>query len=383
MIMKSNLYVYFYTYFSADIIFVYTRNYLPIYFSNVIKIDTTPLSFVLFFSYLALLSRPLISLYFDRKNSKRKLVVLLSGLAILVNFSLLLCSLHSILLFGIIYTIVLASISINTVGVNKIMISNSLDMKSKNTNALLIQFGSITGSLFSIFIFLISVSSLSNWANFFILGILSTTPLLLFTILLKDKREDYPSNQEKRNKNSINKKPVILFALFLFLAFSDKLFSYSINPWISVQTSTAFFSMLWFVLILIYTFGNIIGGRFFKNNDCRLILLITTLIIGLILFTVPFLSFSIFLIFYGLYFFFSGVSLIKIISYKMELAQNRVFNYQMMTMFSIMATIVFTPLGTFLYKFVETDIIISISGILIVLSVIPFYFVKLNKKEGY
>ncbi|MFX0176443.1 MAG: hypothetical protein ACFE85_09455, partial [Candidatus Hodarchaeota archaeon] len=129
MINKSNLIIYFYTYFSADMIFVYTRSYLPIYFSNVIKIDTTQLSFVLFLSYLALLSRPLISLYFDRKNSKRKLLVLISGLSILVNFSLLILNLHSTLLFGMLFAVVLISISINTVGVNKIMISNSPDMK--------------------------------------------------------------------------------------------------------------------------------------------------------------------------------------------------------------------------------------------------------------
>jgi len=382
MINKANIFIYFYTYFSVDMIFVYTRSYLPIYFSNVIKIDTTQLSFVLFLSYLALLIHPLISIYFDRKNSKRKLLVILSGFAILMNFSLLLLNLSSLLLFTIFYAILLASISISTVGVNKIMISRSTDINSKNKSALFIQIGSISGSLFPIFIFLISVDSSNNWSIFFLMGIIFTTPLLLFIFLLKEKSQNsYDVMEEEPTKCSINKKPIILISLFLFLAYSDKLFSYSIKPWISTQTNSTFFSILWFILILIYTFGNIIGGIFLKKLNCKKTLLITTLIIGIILFLVPFTNFSFFLVIYGAYFFISGLFLIKLIPYKMELAQNRVFYYQLMTMFSILASIIFIPMGTYLYKYIETEIIIMISGILIITSIIPFYFVKLNREE--
>ncbi|MFX0024845.1 MAG: MFS transporter [Candidatus Hermodarchaeota archaeon] len=382
MINKSSLFIYFYTYFSADMIFVYTRSYLPIYFSNIIKIDTSQLSFVLFLSYLALLLRPPISIYFDRKDSKRKLLVVLSGFAILVSFSLLTFSLHSTLLFGVLYAILLAFISISTVGVNKIMISQSPDLNSKNRNALLIQIGSISGSLFPIFIFLISVDSSSNWNIFFIMGIIFTSPLLFFIFFLKEKPHDN-YQEEKITKNSFNKKPIILICLFLFLAYSDRLFSYSIKPWISTQTDTTFFSILWFILILIYTFGNIIGSIFFKKLNCKKTLLITTFIIGIILFLAPFTNFSFFLVIYGAYFFISGLFLIKLIPYKMELAQNRVFYYQLMTMFSILASVIFIPMGAYFYEFIETEIIIMISGILIILSIIPFYFVKISKEGGY
>ena len=89
MISKSTLFIYFYTYFSSNMIFVYTRTYLPIYFSDVMRINISQLSFILFFSYLALLLRPLVSIYFDRNNSKRKFFVNISGLAILISFSFL------------------------------------------------------------------------------------------------------------------------------------------------------------------------------------------------------------------------------------------------------------------------------------------------------
>ncbi|MFX1589466.1 MAG: MFS transporter, partial [Promethearchaeota archaeon] len=343
-------------------IFVYTRSYLPIYFSNIIKIDSTQLSFVLFLSYLALLLRPPISIYFDRKNSKRKLLVTLSGFAILVSFSLMIFSLYSTLLFGVFYAILLGFISISTVGVNKIMISQSPDINSKNRSALLIQIGSISGSLLPIFIFLISVDSSSNWNIFFMMGIIFTIPLIMFIFFLKEKpRDNYRTIEEKPTKSSMNKKPIILISLFLFLAYSDRLFSYSIKPWISTQTSTTFFSILWFILILIYTLGNIIGGIFLKKLNCKKILLITTLLIGIILFLVPFTNFSLFMVIYGAYFFISGLFLIKLIPYKMELAQNRVFYYQLMTTFSIFASIIFIPVGTYLYTYIEIEIIIMIS----------------------
>ncbi|MGB5911278.1 MAG: hypothetical protein WBH31_08815 [Promethearchaeia archaeon] len=385
MISKSKPFIYFYTYFNAEMILTYTNSYLPIYFSNIIKIDTIQLSFILFFSYLALFSRPLISIYFDRKDSKRRTLIITSGFGILVSFLLLMFNLHLTILFGIFYAFLLTSISINIVGTNKIMISHSQDAKSKNRNALYIQLGSISGSLFPILLFLISVGSESSWNTFFIIGILFTTPILFSIFLLRKKKGDSYYLQEELKIVSLNKKPIILMCLFLFLAFSDRLFSYSIKPWISIQTSTTFFSIFWFLLILIYTFGNLIGSWAFKKVNCKNVLLITTLIIGISLFIVPFIvsfNFSLFLIIYGLYYFISGLFLIKLIPYKMELAHNSVFYYQLMTMFSILASIIFTPIGTFFYIYVEIDIIIMISGILIILSIMPFYFVKINKEEG-
>ncbi|MFX0017716.1 MAG: hypothetical protein ACFFB1_11925 [Promethearchaeota archaeon] len=366
-------------------ILTYTNSYLPIYFSNIIKIDIGQLSFILFFSYLALFSRPLISIYFDRKDSKKRYLIIASGLGILVSFLLLIFNLHLTVLFGIFYALLLTSISVNIVGVNKIMISCSEDNNSKSKNALYIQVGSIFGSLFPIILFLISVGSASNWNTFFIIGILFTTPISIFTFLLKEKKKDSYRVKDDVRK-SFDKKNIILVCLFLFFAFSDRLFSYSIKPWISIQTSTAFFSILWFILILIYTLGNLIGGWAFKKLNCKKTLLITTLLIGFSLFFVAFIvnfNFSLSLIIYGLYFFISGLFLIKLIPYKMELAQNRVFYYQLMTMSSVLASIIFTPIGTFFYQYIETDIIIMISGILIILSTIPFYFVKISKEEGY
>ncbi|MFX0178359.1 MAG: hypothetical protein ACFE85_19265, partial [Candidatus Hodarchaeota archaeon] len=121
-----------------------------------------------------------------------------------------------------------------------------------------------------------------------------------------------------------------------------------------------------------------IGGIFLKNLNCKKTLLITTFIIGIILFIAPFTDFSLFLLFYGAYFFISGLFLIKLIPFKMEIAQGKVFYYQLITVFSILASIVYIPIGTYLYTYIETTIVVMISGVLIILSIIPIYFISPN-----
>ena len=65
----------------------------------------------------------------------------------------------------------------------------------------------------------------------------------------------------------------------------------------------------------------------------------------------------------------------------MELSQNKVFYYQLMALFSIAANVVFTPLGTYLFNHIDTEIIIMIAGILIMISTIPICFIKENINE--
>lgn len=60
----------------------------------------------------------------------------------------------------------------------------------------------------------------------------------------------------------------------------------------------------------------------------------------------------------------------------MELSQKQVFYYQLIALFSITAKVVFTPLGTYLFESIDTEITIMIAGILIIISAIPVYFIK-------
>ncbi|MFX1411234.1 MAG: hypothetical protein ACFFA6_12870 [Promethearchaeota archaeon] len=378
---KLNPVIYFYAYFSVEMILAYINSYLPIYFSTVISIDITTLSFVLFLSYLALFSRPFISLYFDRKNSRRKLFIIFSSFGIFLSFSILIFSLKLLPLFGTLLGIILILISVVTVGINKIMILQSPDKHTKNKNALIIMLGAICGSIIPIIIFLFNVSSSTNWNQFFIFGVLLSTPIIVFAFFLNDETTNYEYNGGNNQEVKIIKKPIILMCIFLFLTFSDRLFSFSIKPYISIKTSPTFFSILWFILTLIYALGNIFGKLILKIVNRKQIITISVILIGVLLNFIPFVNFFLFLTLYGFYFFLSGIFLISLLSIMMEISQNKVFYYQIMALFSVAANVIFTPLGTFLYQYIETELIIMIAGIIILISVIPIYFVKLNATE--
>jgi len=286
-------------------------------------------------------------------------------------------NLNDLILFGLFLGIILVFISVITVGINKIMIVYSSDNETRNKNALLIQLGSILGSLSPIFIFLVVVNSSLNWDPFFLMGIIFSIPILLFGFILKDNNSDSRNIIKKDDKLRFEKKSIILMSFFLFFAFSDKMFSYSIKPWISIKTNTIIFSILWFIFILLYTLGNILGGIFLKKIDCKFILIISTLILGLELVIAPFINFFYFLISFGFYHLISGLFLVKLIPLMMEISQNKVFYYQLMATFTILANVIFTPIGTYLYSIISTELIIMLAGIIILASIIPITFVKI------
>ena len=128
-------------------------------------------------------------------------------------------------------------------------------------------------------------------------------------------------------------------------------------------------------------FGNICCGIILKKVKRKQILIISTVIIAILLFVAPFIEFFLFLILYGFYFFVSGILLVSLLSIMMELSQNKVFYYQLMALFSIAANVVFTPLGIYLFNHIDTEIIIMIAGILIMISTIPVCFIKENINE--
>ena len=127
--------------------------------------------------------------------------------------------------------------------------------------------------------------------------------------------------------------------------------------------------------------GNFCGGVILKRVNRKHVLIISTVLIGIILFFAPFIDFFLFLIFYGFYFFISGILLVNLLSVMMELSQNKVFYYQLMALFSIAANVVFIPLSTYLFNHIDTEIIIMIAGILIMISTIPICFIKENINE--
>jgi len=62
-----------------------------------------------------------------------------------------------------------------------------------------------------------------------------------------------------------------------------------------------------------------------------------------------------------------------------NLSEKQVLIFQVMASFTILAKVIFIPLGTALSANIATEIIIMIAGILITISAVPVYFIEHEK----
>jgi len=72
----------------------------------------------------------------------------------------------------------------------------------------------------------------------------------------------------------------------------------------------------------------------------------------------------------------AGFVLINYLSLFLKYSKKQVVYFQLMGTFTILAQIVFTPLGTYLSYLIPTEFIILISGILACIAVIPLFFIR-------
>jgi len=98
---NRNHLVYFYSYFAVQLIFIYINIFLPVYFFNVLNVNRTELAVVQIFAYLVLFIKPVIAIYFDKKNIKKKFIIILSSIGTIVSFFFFIISLNFLLIFGI------------------------------------------------------------------------------------------------------------------------------------------------------------------------------------------------------------------------------------------------------------------------------------------
>ncbi|MBD3341163.1 MAG: MFS transporter [Candidatus Lokiarchaeota archaeon] len=384
--------LYFYGYFTVQLIFIFFNVYLPVYFFIVLDVDRSELAIIQFFSYLALLIKPVIAIYFDKispRNIKKK-ILSLSSVGIIFSFYLIILSLSYLILFGIFFGINIACTSIMDVMIDKLIIEFSPNEKSKDTNALLTQIGSICGAIVPnlLFFFLFSdIYSYSTWNLFFIIGLISLFPLAAITFFLR--KEILVVNYEKEEKIDSTKpkiglKSIILMSSVLFLFYSERIYEYPLEPWILNKYGEYYFSLfalLLIMLIIINALGLILGGIISNKLDRKKLLTISMLIYGILLIIVPFTNIFLFFLLFAIIQIVSGIIVINIISLMISYSHKKVFYFQIMALFGIISIILFIPLGTYLSNFIKTEFIIMTAGVLKLLALIPILFLKVKPKE--
>ena len=150
MTHRRNLTLYFYGYFVIQVIFIYINVFLPVYFFNVLNVNRAELAFIQIFSYSALFIKPVISLIFDKDYSllMKRAIALVSPIGIFLSFVLFILNLNSLPIFGIFFGINLACSSTLDVIIDKILVTQSPDGKTKDKNVMYTQLGAIFGALF-------------------------------------------------------------------------------------------------------------------------------------------------------------------------------------------------------------------------------------------
>ena len=369
---KSEMLMYFISYFAVQLIFVFIHKYLPIYLDK-INVNYQELALVLIISYSALFIKPLISLYFDKKIGKIKIMLIICAFGIIFSFIFLILSLYLLILFAIILGINFALTSILDVAVDKLLVEKSNTEELKNRKVLFTQIGAVIGASIPPLIFLIAPS----WDSYFLILIILLTPLLFF-VFNGDNASTLKQDNEKKTKEKlqISLRNLCLMCLFIFLIYGDQLYDWTFEPWIVNIIGEDLFSIIVLILTIINAFGIIIAGVISHRYDKRKLLIFFSLCMGLIVMIASFCDIYIFFILFIIIQILAGFLFVNLISLMIDISKKQVLYFQSMAIFVVIAKLIFVSSGTFIFDFIDIRWIIFISGVLAIISIIPVYFIN-------
>ena len=237
---EKNRIVYFFVYFVAQILYIYINTYLPVYFAYISTIDITKLTLVLFTSYSFMFIKPFFAIFMEHREKKgrglnRKLLITIGSFGAIISFVLFLINIELWLIFTLFLGINFGFICIVDVTIDKFIVEQNKDKKIKQKNALFIQLGATIGAIIpNIFYFMLmsDKTSSTQWNQFFIAGIIIILPLIPIIFMIQDNEskevEEMPGNVIKA---PISLKTIALMGIFLFLAYSNNLYNWVLEPW--------------------------------------------------------------------------------------------------------------------------------------------------------
>ena len=429
-VRRSNYFSFFLLYFAISVIRIYLVIYLPVYLLNILHVDTSQLAFIQVFIYLVMFSGPILGYIFDRYSKNKKLILISSSILFLVSFLLSVFGGRNLGVFGLFLAINLLSQEIIKVGVSKLIIDLSKNESLKDTNLTAINISSNVGSFVPSVVFLFTVNDIFNinqWNSFFFIGFLSSLPIILSTVLLRE--TETANKPEKKNleqcesdiissgkTNAIN-----LFMLFLsyFLIWSDKLYQFPFSSWLLTRFGEEGFnlySLLYIVLILLYIGGWIIGQRISNRENNRInkiiaenrnrldiksdnqdeilyafklcnrkrIIAITIGLYSVLSFLMAFSNFLFLMIIQGTIQVIAGVMMLNYTSLMMTISNNgkhKTFTFQCLKVAYALSCVIFIPLGTYFSAFIQIEVLFITVGILTTFSLIPLTLMRVKSKN--
>ena len=426
-VKRFNYFGFFFLYFSISVIRIYLVIYLPVFLLNILFIDRSQLAFIQVFVYLVMFSGPILGYVFDRYSKNKKLILISSSILFLVSFLLSVNGGRNLGVFGLFLAINLLSQEIVKVGVSKMIIDLSKNESVKDTNLAAINISSNVGSFIPSVVFLFTVSDIFNvnqWNGFFFIGFLSSLPIILSTILLRETANKPEKNLEQHEKNVIslggnNTLNLILLFLSYLLIWSDKLYQFPFSSWILTRFGEEGFniySLLYIVLILLNTGGWIIGQRIsnkennrinkimvenhnksdlnddiqdealfaFKLSNRKRIIAITVGLYAVLTFLMAFSDFLFLMIFQGIIQVIAGVMMLNYTSLMMSISNNgkyKTFTFQCLKIAYAFSCVIFIPLGTYFSAFIQIEMLFITVGFLAMFSLIPLKLMRVKSNN--
>lgn len=386
IIPKRNYYTYFYAYFVSNLILIFINVMLPIYFFNILNINRIELAIIQFAAYSILFTKPIISIYFDKVRSTRKIFLIISSIGTLTSFIFLILYLNILTIFGIFLSINFLCVSVTDIVIDKMIVDYSPDEKTKDRNARYIFLGSMSGAIFpTIISFLIftDIYSIPTWHLFFLILSFAIIPMIFMNNLLK-----VPFDSDKKEVDTIDsdidKKSIMLLCICAFFAYGEKIYDYPLEPWLVNRWGEQYFSLLLLILmimILLNALGLLIASIISNRYNRKKILEISFFLYGSLMVIAPFTDKITFFIIFGIMQIFSGFLVVNLFSLMVKHSHKKVWLFQLLTSFILLARVLLVPLGTYLSAFVPTELIIATAGVLVLLAIIPTIFIKYKKEQ--
>jgi len=430
-IKKRNYISFFIIYFTLSIIQIYLAVYLPLYLLNIRLVVRSELAFIQVLAFSVLFLDPFLGFSFDKYVKNKKMIISFSILFFLISFFVSIFSSNYLPIFGIFLALNLLSQGIIKVGISKMIIDLSANEIIKDNNLVAINISSNIGSFIPsiVFIFVLSdLFDLNHWNMFFLIGVLSSLPMLLSIIFLKDFGNSFKKKKELQNEVMNSPKvlpkasPFNFFFLFLsyLLIWSDKLYQFPFSSWILTkfgQQSFNIYSISYILFVLLNISGWIIGQKISKRENRKLemfisekkktsaldrtviqeklifsfkikkrkkIIIITVGSYIFLTFVMAFSDFFVMMIVQGIIQVLAGIFMLNYISLMMTIANNRkhkTFSFQCLKLAYAFSCVIFIPLGTYISAFIPIETLIIITGILSTLALAPLILLKVKPKK--
>jgi len=384
-IPKRNYIVYFYAYFASNLILILVNVMLPIYFFNIININRIELATIQFAAYSILFTKPIISIYFDKARSTKKIFIVLSSIGTLTSFIFFTLFINFLVVFGIFLSINFLCVSVTDVIIDKMIVDYSPDEKTKDRNAKYTYLGSMSGALFpTIVSFLIfkDIYSISSWHLFFLILSFSLIPLI-FIVCFLNLSIDVKEKEIEPIDNAVNKKSIALLCICAFFAYGEKIYDYPLEPWLVErwgEQNISWLLVIFMIMIILNALGVVLASTISNKYNRSKLLALACAIYGSLMIIAPFTDIITFFVIFGIMQIFAGFIIVNLFSLMIKLSNKKVWIFQLLASFILLARVILVPLGTYLSVFLPTELIIITAGILVLLAIIPAVLIKYEKE---